>query len=161
MKMADLKIYSFNVRVIRNNIKCGVVFHHLKKKYPGGIYLLQEVHFTMDIEPKWQLKWKRDCVYFSHGTNDSCCVAIFISPELDINISLIYKDDVRYFIALKVTTAINGEFIVCNVYAPTRNKVLEQRKYINYLKYIFLQLDSVHSIIGVVILTVQICIQMN
>ncbi len=44
-------------------------------------------------------------MYFSNGTNDSCGVAIFISPELDINTSLICKDDVGHFIALKVFTA--------------------------------------------------------
>ncbi len=148
MKMADLKIYSFNVHGIRDNIKRGVVFRHLKKKYPGGIYLLQEVHSTMDIEQKGEIEWKRDCVYFSHGTNDSCSVAIFISPELDINTSLICKDDVGRFIALKVSTATNEEFIVCNVYPPTRKKVQEQMKYINYVKDTFLQLDSVHLIIG-------------
>ncbi len=77
----------------------------------------QVVHCTVDIEQKWELEWKRDCVYFSHSTNDSCGVNIFISPELDINTSIICKDDVGRFIALKVTTTTNEEFIVCNVYA--------------------------------------------
>ncbi len=72
-------------------------------------------------------------------------------------------------------TATNEEFIVCNVYAPTRNKVQEQMKYINHVKDTFSQLDCVHFIIGgilipfltlnsinkVAILTVQICTQMN
>ncbi len=80
MKMADLKIYSFNVCGIRDNIKRGVVLPHLFGSWSS---------FTMDIEQKWELKWNRDCVYFSHGTNDSCGVAIFISPELDINTSSI------------------------------------------------------------------------
>jgi len=148
MKMADLKMYSFNVRGIRDNTKHGVVFRYLKKKYPSGIYLLQEVHCTEDIEKKWELEWKRDLMYFSHGTNDSCGVAILISPELDIKTSLICKDDGGRFIALKVTTVTNEEFIVCNVYAPTRNKVQEQMKYINYVKETFSHLDSVHFVIG-------------
>ena len=145
--MADLKMYSFNVRGIRDNTKHGVVFRYLKKKYPSGIYLLQEVHCTEDIEKKWELEWKRDLMYFSHGTNDSCGVAILIS-ELDIKTSLICKDDGGRFIALKVTTVTNEEFIVCNVYAPTRNKVQEQMKYINYVKETFSHLDSVHFVIG-------------
>ncbi len=123
-------------------VKHEVVFQHLKKKYPGGIYLLQEVRCTMDIEQKWEL-WKRDCMYFLHGGNDSCGVAIFVSPELDINTSCICKDDGVRFIALKVTTATNEEFILCNVYTPTRKKVKKQMKYINYVKDTFSQIDSV------------------
>ncbi len=70
---------------------------------------------------------KRDCVHFARGTNDSCGVHIFISPELDINTSLICEDDNGCFIALNATTVTNEECILYNVYnAPTKNNIQEQ-----------------------------------
>ena len=47
--MADIKLYSFNVRGIRQDVKRRSVFRHLKNRYPHGIYLLQETHITADI----------------------------------------------------------------------------------------------------------------
>ena len=146
--MVDIKLYSFNVRGIRADVKRRAVFRHLKSKYPGGIYLLQETHSTEDTELKWDLEWKRGLTYYSHGTNDSCGVAVLISPELDISASLLHKDEDGRFSALKFTTANKAEYVICNVYAPTRDKVQKQLEFLIYLKESIAKLDPVNLIIG-------------
>ena len=146
--MADIKLYSFNVRGMRDDVKRKLIFRHLKIKYPNGIYLLQETHSTVEVEKKWDLEWKRGLSYFSHGTNDSCGVAILISPELDVNVSVLAESLDGRFLAIQIKTVYNEEYTVCNIYAPTRNKLQEQLRFLAELKNIIASLDPVSVIIG-------------
>ena len=145
--MADYKIYSFNVRGIRQRIKRGIVFRHLKKKVPQGIYLLQETHCSVDMEQTWKLEWNGS-VFFSHGTTDSCGVTTLIHPDLDLEILDIIKDDEGRFLALKIKTNMDEEIFIMNCYAPTRDKVQGQLTFLDYLKDILCSVSPVNIIMG-------------
>ena len=97
--MVELKIYSFNVRGVGNRLKRRTIFRHLKKKYAPGIFMLQETHSSENLEDTWKMEWNGD-IYFSHGSTNSCGVAILISPGLDLNIQLLHKDTCGRFLAL-------------------------------------------------------------
>ena len=147
MTMVDCKIYSFNVRGIRDKVKRRVVFRHLKKKYPGGIYLLQETHSSVDVEQSWKLDWNGK-LYFSHGETDSCGVTTMISPDLDLDVLDVSKDEGGRFLALKIKMSNEEEFFLCNIYAPTRNKVQEQIKFLNHIKNTLCLSTPLNVIIG-------------
>ena len=145
--MVDYKIYSLNVRGIRDKVKRRIVFRHLKKKYPGGIYILQETHSSDDVEQSWKLDWNGP-VYFNHGETDSCGVTTLIYPGLDLNVLDIVKDDCGRFLALRIQLSNEEEFYICNIYAPTRNKVQEQIKFLNYVKNSLCLLNPLNVILG-------------
>ena len=144
--MVDLKLYSFNVRGIRQKLKRRTIFRHLKNKYPNGIYLLQETHSTTDVEKTWKLDWNGD-IHFSHGTNDSRGVAILIFPGLDLSVECLYKDESGRLITLQIEYN-DQDLCVCNVYFPTRDKVQEQLKLLNTVKEVMNENDCLYSILG-------------
>ena len=145
--MVELKIYSFNVRGISDRLKRRTIFRHLKKKYPSSIFLLQETHSSTDKEQMWRLDWNGD-IYFSHGTNNSCGVATLISPDLDLDIQILHRDDIGRFLAIIIHTKENSEFAVYNIYAPVRSKVQEQLKLLDFIKDIYNKTDVLHTIMG-------------
>ena len=83
MCQLDFELFSFNVRGILGKVKRTIIFNHLKNKSKKGIFLLQETHSCKEIESVWKDEWGGE-IFFSHGTTDSCGVAILISPGLDI-----------------------------------------------------------------------------
>ena len=147
MKMVDYKIYAFNVRGIRDKVKRRCIFRHLKKKYPGGIYLLQETHGSDDIEQIWKNEWNGP-LYFSHGETDSCGVTTLVSPDIDLNVIETIKDEGGRFLALKIRNHNADDYLLCNVYAPTRNRVKEQIEFLNYVKDTFCLLNPLNIIMG-------------
>ena len=144
--MVDLKLYSFNVRGIRDKVKRKILFNHFVTKYPNGIYLLQETHSTPDIETTWCKEWQGK-MYFSHGTNDSCGVALLISKDIDINVCEVKRDTMGRFLSLKFSMD-DEEFQVVNIYAPTRNHVDEQLKFLKYIKDECTASDCSNMILG-------------
>ncbi len=153
--MADLKLYSFNVRGLRDRTKRKIIFHHLKQKYPGGIYLLQETHSSINDEDTWRNEWKGDniCgrggnIYFAHGKTDSCGVMIMFSADVNVDINLIKSDQDGRFLLLNIVTTDKEEYTICNIYAPTRNKVNEQLVFLNNFKTIIAGLDPLSLIMG-------------
>ena len=145
--MIDLKIYSFNVRGISDKLKRRTIFRHLKRKYPASIFLLQETHSSTDNEQMWKLDWNGK-IYFSHGTNNSCGVATLISPDLDLEMQILQKDDHGRFLAIVIQTKENTEFAVYNIYAPVRSKVQEQLKFLSFITDIYNKTDVLHTIMG-------------
>lgn len=150
--MVELKFYSFNVRGIRDPLKRKIIFRHLTEKYPGGIYFLQETHSSPDIVSDfyrdWNVNESSDRIHFSHGKTDSCGVAVLISADLDLNITLLHRDDEGRFLVLKLITNDNQEFIACNLYCPTRNKVKEQLTFFDHVKQTLANFDYVNLIMG-------------
>ncbi len=145
--MADFQLYSFNVRGIRDKVKRKIIFQHLLKKYPKGIYLLQETHSTLEIELEWEKEWGGD-IHYCHGTNDARGVAILTAPDLDFNVSVIQKDNMGRFIAVKIVCTDSQEYTICNIYAPTRNKVQEQLTFFSAVKDTVAKFDSCNLVMG-------------
>ena len=113
--MAILKcdIITLNVRGLRNRVKRRSIFSYLKDQN-CHFYLLQETF----SEPKDERVWKNERggdVFFSHGSNHSKGVCIFVNPSIVENS---YKDIDGQIIAIDVIC--NGvNLSICNVYAPT------------------------------------------
>jgi exonuclease III len=145
--MANLQLYSFNVRGIRDSVKRKVIFHYLKKKCNNAIFCLQETHGSPAIETRWNQDWGSK-IYYSHGTTDSCGVAILMSPGLDYNISNVLQDEKGRFLALHINEWENEDVLLCNIYAPTRNHTQDQLDFLSYMKNIIAKLDFVHLILG-------------
>ena len=145
--MSKLKLYSFNVRGIRDSLKRKIIFRHLKSKYPDAVYLLQETHSSADCETKWRLEWSGD-IFYCHGKTDSCGVAVLVSPSLDLNISVLYTDDDGRCLIIKVTCNDQHIYHICNIYAPTRDKVRDQQKFLKCTSETISKLDYVNLILG-------------
>ena len=123
---SPLKIYSFNVRGLAEKCKRNTVLQHLKKKYKG-IYLLQETHSTAAIEKKWKGEFGGN-IFYSHGTSGSKGVAILVPQYIDLCVHNEIKDSEGRFLVLDAT--INkARYVICNVYAPTKDKVTEQQSF--------------------------------
>ena len=63
----DCKIFSLNVKGIRDRTKRERIFSWCKDK-GADVVFLQETFSTKDIEDRWSSMWHGSC-YFSHGTN--------------------------------------------------------------------------------------------
>lgn len=153
--MVNLKFNSFNVRGLRDKVKRKTIFYHLKHKYPGGVYLLQEVHsLELDVND-WSKEWKGDSItgfggksFFHHGDSDSRGVAILLSDDLDVKTEILFKDNEGRILIIKLTTTDDIEYLVCNIYAPTRNKVQEQLNFLEILKIALAGLCPLNLVLG-------------
>ncbi len=153
--MVNLRLYSFNVRGLRDSVKRKIIFHHLKQKYPDGIYLLQETHSSCSDESKWEKEWKGDSIcgkggniYFGHGRTDSCGVMILFSSNTDVEVTNVETDSDGRILILNVLTSDKEEYTICNIYAPTRNKVKEQLTFLSNVKTVLSGLDPLSLIMG-------------
>jgi len=68
---------SNNVKGIKASAKRLKMFEYLNSKAnKNGIIFLQETHSSIDDEKKWQDEFNGSLFYFSHGSYNSCGVAI-------------------------------------------------------------------------------------
>ncbi len=77
MKMTYLKIYSFNVHGIRDNIKRGVVFHHLKKSTLVGFIYFRRFILPYILNKNGKLNGK-EIVCISHMVQMTVVVLLFL-----------------------------------------------------------------------------------
>ena len=79
----------------------------------------------------WTKDWGNKII-FSHGTRHSSGVAILLDKKYDYNISEVKKGTKGRF--LLVNIEINNEnFILINVYAPTKDNSKEQKQFFEYV----------------------------
>lgn len=137
-----MHISSFNVNGMAQGKKRKAIFDKLTES--KGIVFMQETHSTPETENKWKEEWSGK-IFFSHGSSNSKGVCILLPPSIDFNIEDKYMDNDGRVIILKIK--INTElFILCNVYAPTRDHKSEQIKFIKELKN-YLTIYQNHNII--------------
>ena len=121
---------SLNVRGLNNEKKRQTIFQWLQSSHQG-ITLLQETHSLERDENLWTKDWGNKII-FSHGTRHSSGVAILLDKKYDYNISEVKKDTNGRF--LLVNIEINNEnFILINVYAPTKDNCKEQKQFFEYV----------------------------
>ena len=121
---------SLNVRGLNNEKKRQTIFHWLQSSHQG-VTLLQETHSLERDENLWTKDWGNKII-FSHGTRHSSGVAILLDKKYDYNISEVKKDTNGRF--LLVNIEINNEnFILINVYAPTKDNSKEQKQFFEYV----------------------------
>ena len=98
--MADLfKLVSLNVRGISNFHKRRTMFTWCRKR-KADIIFLQETHSKKDSEKQWANEWGGKA-FFSHGSPNSCGVAILIRNNFNCVIQKSIVDPQGRFIILK------------------------------------------------------------
>ena len=116
----SIKFNSFNARGLSEGSKRRTIFQCLK-----------QTHTTLEVESKWRKEWGGN-IYFSHGTHTSRGVAILFPKGLDIEVTSCSADNDGRFLLLKMFIE-EQEFILINVYAPTKDEPVEQVSFINYI----------------------------
>ena len=126
----QLSLLSFNVNGLAGKIKRCSVFERLKKH--KCILFLQETHSSINTEHIWRAEWGSDII-FCHGQTNSKGVAIMLPSNLSYNINETVKDKDGRFIMLDIDID-DINYILVNVYAPTRDHKKEQITFIDYVK---------------------------
>lgn len=146
--MINYPLYSFNVRGLRDTVKRKVIFKHLQRKNKAAIFLLQETHSSTGDERVWGMDWN-GIVHYSHGVKtDACGVMIMLSPGLNVDITNIIRDKDGRFIAMHFKNWENEDTLLCNIYAPTRNKVQLQLDFLNMIKSKLAEVNFINLILG-------------
>ena len=140
-----LNISSFNARGLADYKKRNIIFKWLYDNH-RGIILLQETHSTVKSENEWQKQWKGKII-FNHGDSNSRGVAILIPDYLNIDI-LDEKTDEDGRILLVNLKYMDTIFVLCNIYAPTKDKKLKQLECLNVLQNILENYQDENFIIG-------------
>ena len=122
------KIFSLNVRGLRNTNKRRAIFPFLKNQ-KATIFNLQETFLKPEDERIWTAEWGGKG-FFSHGTEHSKWVTMLINPASKFQVSIVEMDPHwRYLITkLQVEHTI---FYRINVYVP--NDYREQEQFIRML----------------------------
>ena len=108
------------------------VFNWLKQDYQG-ISFLQETHSDVFIEDQWQKEYNGS-IFFSHGTSASRGVAILIPTDISIDIKILSNVSDSNGRVLILDCEIEDQpLVIINVYAPTKDDVLAQNKFLEEL----------------------------
>ena len=119
--MANLfKLVSLNVRGINNFHKRRAIFTWCRKRKADVIFL-QETHSKEESEKQWMNEWGGK-IYYSHGSPNSCGVAVLIRNGFNCTIQNTIIDPSGRFIALKVDVE-DKVYVLINIYAPNKDKV--------------------------------------
>ena len=140
-----LSLNCFNCRGLGDGRKRRAVFQWLRK-YFKGIVLLQETHSSRLSEKQWQNDWGGE-IYFSHGTSSARGVATLIPKQFDIRINNLIADDTGRFLLLDASTD-DWEMVICNVYAPTKDKETEQINFITNISELLEDFLDKNIVIG-------------
>ena len=119
-----LNLFCLNCRGLRERHKRQAVFTFLKHK-GSGIFLLQETHSDISGEPMWNNEWESK-IFFSHGQPNSRGVAVLVSRDIDLTINNCDKDDFGRYLLIDCEIK-NNRYILVNLYAPTTDKIAEQK----------------------------------
>ena len=133
LKMTEkpLNIYSFNANGLGEKNKRKAILNWIKTHHHGVLFL-QETHSVEKSEEVWKQEFNCNHIYFSHGTSVSRRVSIIIPRNIDVQILNKISDSNGRFILLHVIIN-NMELILANIYAPTKDKLKEQRAFVNYV----------------------------
>ena len=138
-------LFSLNVRGIGDEFKRRSIFHWLHKCHQGIVFL-QETHSSIQTEKMWRSEWGSK-VLFSHGTSNSRGVAILFPNNIEYTIKKTISDTEGRFLIVEVEIE-ETVFILCNVYAPTKDHTEEQSNFLTKLREECLQYLDSNIIIG-------------
>ena len=112
------KLISLNVRGISNFKKRKMIFTWCRKK-KADIIFLQETHSKKDAEMYWKNEWGSEII-LSHGSSNSCGVAILVKKGVDCTIHSKILDPSGRYIILKAEIE-DKMYILINIYAPNKD----------------------------------------
>ena len=114
-----LKIASFNCRGLGDFYKRRDTFHFLREKQ-FSIYLLQDTHFSPELEERVKREWGYDA-YFSSFTSNSRGVAILINNNIEYKLINVSRD-VNGNVLILCIKAFDKEFVIVNIYGPNDDR---------------------------------------
>ena len=126
-----LNLFSFNANGLNNRLKRQTVLTWLETNHKG-ILFIQESHSTSDMEPLWKKEAPNYDIYFSHGTSNSKGVCTMFPKYLNIEVYETISDIYGRFLLIHLNIS-DVEFVLVNIYAPTKNNPNDQ---ITFLKFI-------------------------
>ena len=94
-----VNLISLNVRGISNFRKRRIIYTWCRKR-KADIIFLQETHSKLETERQWKNEWGTEII-MSHGSANSCGVAILIKKGVDCKICSKISDPLGRFIILK------------------------------------------------------------
>ena len=117
----DLQFITNNVKGIQSAQKRLKIFEHLKSKIsPSGVMFLQETHSTIKDEKRWADEFKGK-MFFSHGTSNSCGVAIGYFGSKAFVVKSELSDNHGRILLLNVKID-NQDYILINLYNANTEK---------------------------------------
>ena len=78
-----VKIICLNVRGLQNERKRRIIFKYARDR--TDIVLLQETHFTKQIQTVWKNEWAGKAI-FAHGESNARGVCILFKKNICVNI---------------------------------------------------------------------------
>ena len=117
--MNDLKILSFNVRGLNDEMKRCDVFSYLQTQ-KNDIYCIQDTHCTSKSEFNFRKNWGSK-VYHSYGTSRSRGVAIMFGQNIDSKVLNVVTDRVGNYIIMHMQV-LETEFCIVNIYGPNADE---------------------------------------
>ena len=139
--MENLSIASLNCQGLGNPQKRRDVFQHLKQKN-HSVYLLQDTHFDLKLEPYIKSEWGYTC-YFASYSSQSRGVAVMFNNNFEFKIKKVYKDTEGNFISVYLTT-MNKNLLLVNIYGPNKDTPEFYKELEQHIK----EVGSSHVIIG-------------
>ena len=113
--MSSILLITQNCNGLRNKLKRQVCFRWFKKQN-AEIVLIQETHWSKDIEHIIRNEWKGSA-FFNHGNKNARGVAILIKKQSEIKLISEHKDQHGRFIIIQCQLHAQM-YIIVNVYAP-------------------------------------------
>ncbi len=146
MSYCTLNFASFNVNGlgIQQQKKRLSIFRKLEQL--NSISFLQETHCTKKDEKIWLDSWKGK-IYFNHGTSQSAGVVILFPQNLDFELCE-KKADLNGRLLITKSKIDNTTYVLCNIYAPTRQHKTDQNHFIKYLKETLIPYANENILLG-------------
>ena len=107
------KIFSSNVRGLRNTNKRRAIFPYLKNQ-KATIFNLQETFSKPEDERIWTAEWEGKG-FFSHGTEHSKWVTMLINPASKFQVSIVEIDPHWRYLITKLQVEHTISYVI-NVY---------------------------------------------
>ena len=130
MGVDTCKLVSLNVRSISNFLKRRMIFTWCRKQKTDSIFL-QETHSKSDTETQWKNEWGGEII-LSHGSPNSCGVAILLTKGVDCVIHSKILDSQGRYIILKAEIK-DKMYVLINIYAPNKDTCII--KFLNTLLF--------------------------
>ena len=121
MASANLSFISYKVKGIQKFRKRIKVFEYLKNNsLPNGFVFLQETHSFVEFEKQWSDSFKVK-IFYSHGTINSCCVAIAILGSKSLAVVETKNDGQGRILILDIKSC-DKELLLVNLYHANTEK---------------------------------------
>ena len=130
MGVDTCKLVSLNVRGISNFLKRRMIFTWCRKQRTD-FFFLQETHSKSDTETQWKNEWGGEII-LSHGSPNSCGVAILLKKGVDCVIHSKILDSQGRYIILKAEIK-DKMYVLINIYAPNKDTCII--KFLNTLLF--------------------------